>query len=630
MSKNLFASILFLGFVSSFFNADAQAIKVLPDAQFFTEGSVAVRSTLMKVELFKEVIPEVNARKWAVSVRPNFIREHAAEDLSELKEQKLQIKLKSKTTSPISPKAASAVTPLLGLNFEANWSVDGTPPDNHIAIANNSNIVSVNNDGIEYYSGNGSFLYADFWSDFFNDNTLTSMIYDPRVIYDSGSDRFVMVVLHGFTPTTSRVLLCFSKTNNPANGWWIYKLPGNPLNNNCWFDYPALGVSNNDIFITGNLFNANDQFNQAMIYQLPKAAGYNGGSISYLTWSNLSSTPYPAFSLVPASYGHAGNYGPGIYLVSSKSGGDNRIRLWNITDDAVNNPSLQSATVNTTAYSPAANAEQKGSTDLLDNGDCRIQSAFYLNGIIHYVFHSDIGEAWNGINYNRLNLSNLTNQSVSLGLQGTADYSYPSLVPFSTSATDKSVMIAFLRSSASLFPEVRVVNCDDNMEWSGSVLVKAGETFVDFSSDTEERWGDYTGMTRKHNSTTPRVWLSGSYGANITSQNANNTYITRIAEVYSSTTTPVTDISTSNKVSVYPNPSYDLINIRFSMMKAEKITINVIDQTGKLVKTLYQDIARAGENKLVFNRGALSKGVYFINISSESQIIKNEKIVILD
>ena len=631
LSKKLFYSFLFLGFIFESIPAYSQFIKETPVVSIHTDESAAVRSSILKAEFFKEIVSLPNGRKWAVSVRPNFSREHSAEDLSEMKEQKLQLKLNSKTASSNLPKAVSAVTPLLGLNFEANWLVDGTPPDNHIAISNNSNIVSVNNDGVEYYNGNGNLLYTEFWSDFFNDNTLTSTIYDPRIIYDSGSDRFVMVVLHGFTPATSKLLVCFSKTNNPLNGWWTYQITGNPLNNNCWLDYPALGVSNNEIYVTGNLFNVNDQFNQAVIYQIPKAAGYNGASsVSYLFWSNLSSTPYDAFSLVPASFGHAGNYGPGIYLISSKSGGDNRIRLWNITDDATNNPSIQNYTINTTAYSPAANAEQKGTTDLLDNGDCRIQNAFYLNGIIHYVFHSDIGDAWNGINYNRLTVSSLTNQSSTFGLQGTADYSYPSMASFSTSSTDKSVMITFLRSSSALYPEVRVVNCDDNMEWSNSTLVKAGETFIDFSSDTDERWGDYTGIARKHNSTTPRVWLAGSYGANIAQANTNNTFKTRVAEVYSSSTTPVTDITTSNKISVYPNPSYDLVNIQFNMLKAEKITIRVIDQNGKVVKTLYQDIARIGENKLVFNRGALSKGVYFINISSETQIIKNEKIVILD
>ena len=52
-----------------------------------------------------------------------------------------------------------------------------------------------------------------------------------------------------------------------------------------------------------------------------------------------------------------------------------------------------------------------------------------------------------------------------------------------------SVMIAFLQSSN---PSIRncVVNCDANMTWSTSTLVKNGETFVNFINGTE-RWGLY-------------------------------------------------------------------------------------------------------------------------------------------
>jgi hypothetical protein len=331
-----------------------------------------------------------------------------------------------------------------------------------------------------------------------------------------------MILLHGSTASTSKVIICFSKSNNPQNGWWTYKITGNPLNNNCWFDYPSVGVSNNEIYVTGNLFVTNGSFNQSIVYQIPKAAGYAGNNLNWQYWANLSSTPYTATSLVPASYGFQGNYGPGIYFVSSRSSGDNRIRLWDLTNDMGNNPQMNSYTINTTSYSPSADAAQLGSTDKLDNGDCRIQNAFYLNGIVHFVFHSDVGSGWNGINYNRLTVSNATNLSSTFGLVGSYDYSYPAVAPFSTSLSDKSVMIAFLRSSASIYPQVRVINCDNNLQWSSSTLVKSGETFVNFLSG-DERWGDYTGISRRHNSSTPKIWLAGCYGANIVSQNRNNT-----------------------------------------------------------------------------------------------------------
>lgn len=166
------------------------------------------------------------------------------------------------------------------------------------------------------------------------------------------------------------------------------------------------------------------------------------------------------------------------------------MQLYDLTDDmTASNEQLNYYSISTTAYSPAADAGQLGTTCLLDNGDCRMLSGFYLNGIVHFVFHSDIGNGWNGINYNRLTLSTSTNQSSVFGLSGTYDYSYPSLASYATTISDKSVMIGFGRSSSAIYPEVRVVNCDDAMNWSPSTLVKSSSTFVGNNSQIDERWG---------------------------------------------------------------------------------------------------------------------------------------------
>lgn len=611
-----------------FHSAQGQVQKIKPAGEITNvQHTAGVKSAGMSTAFFKEIRHQQSGNKWAVSVKPTFSRQHYSDEIRQLKESKLQQKISSYRPSDESH-STRAVNPAIGTNFEANWSIDGTPPDNTLAISNSGYIVTANNDGIEYYSASGAYLYFDYWSDFFDDPALPASIYDPRVIYDSGADRFVMVVLHGTNANNSKVLVCFSKTNNPQNGWWVYTLTGNPLNNNCWFDYPALAVSNNEIYITGNLFNGNS-FNQAVIYQITKTAGFNGESLDWIFWSGLNTTPFEAFSLVPASYGHQGNYGPGVYLVSNENSGENRIRLWDLTDDMSGNPQLDSYTINTDEYSPAANALQLGSTDQLDNGDCRIQNAFYLDGTVHFVFHSDIGGGWNGIIYNRIEVSNTTIESSNFGLQGSYDYAYPAVVSFSTNANDPSVMIAFLRSSEETYPQVRVVNCDQDFTWSSSALVKNGETFVDFSNGNE-RWGDYTGIARKHNSSSGRIWLAGCYGADISSQNVFNTYKTWVAEIYAGSIVGVNEPPPLKAISVYPNPVYDLMTILFTAEKSETTTISILDMQGKLIKVLYRDTPRPGENKLTFNKGPLPAGPYVISISTPTQILKNETIIIPD
>ena len=607
----------------------AQETKIRPaHPSAETTSNAATRSEVQQTPLYLSVDHSAISNKWAISVKPTSSHEHGSEKVEAIKESKWPLKINSYKPSNGVESNSRAVYPEIGKNYEANWSIESTPPDNTMAISNAGIVVTANNDGIEYYSASGSFLYFDYWSDFFNDNSLNASLFDPKVIYDSGADRYVLILLHGSNANTSKVLVCFSKTNNPMNGWWVYKLTGNPLNNNGWFDYPSLGVSNNEIYVTGNLFRGNS-FDQPVVYQIAKAAGYAGQSIDWQYWSDLTANSIEPFSLVPASYGQQGNYGPGIYFVSNESSGDSRIVLWDLTDDMTGNPQMIGYTINTEAYSPAANAFQAGTADQLDNGDCRIQSAFYLNGIVHFVFHSDIGEGWNGVNYNRLNVANSTNASHMYGLQGSYDYAYPAVASFATSNTDPTVMIAFLRCSENSYPEVRVTNCDRDFTWSPSTSVKEGETYVDFLSDDVERWGDYTGICRKHNSADPRVWLAGCYGADINSQSAYNTYKTWVAEVKSGETVSVEDPQTKEDVKVFPNPAYNMFNIRFTSDGLSPVQIDLFDANGVLVKTLYQDTPKSGENKLSFNQEALTTGTYFLSIHSGSQILKNEKLVIV-
>jgi hypothetical protein len=387
--KYIFTTSIFLMMLCSF--GQHQRISLSPSTNGY-EANAGTKSPIMQATLHGEVIQSKNNTKWATNLRPQFSRKHISPDVDLIKAKKNQIKIENNTKSGELATSTMSVLPEIGTNFEANWSLQGTPPDNSMAISNGGKIVTCNNDGIEYYDDNGTFLLFDYWSDFFNDGSLSSVLYDPKVIYDSQEDRFILVVLHGSTSSTSQVLLCFSKTNNPQDGWWVYKISGNPASDGSWFDYPNIGVSNDEVFISGNLFSNAGSFNQAVVFQVEKAAGLSGNNINFQYYANLSASPYTAFTLVPMSYGKQGNYGPGTYLVSNSSSGSNSVRLWEISNTiASGSNQINSTAVTIPLYQVAADASQSGSADKLDNGDCRVQSGFYLDTLVHFVFHSDIG-----------------------------------------------------------------------------------------------------------------------------------------------------------------------------------------------------------------------------------------------
>jgi len=538
--------------------------------------------------------------------------------LEELKKEKQKNKNESKGSNE---GATLKSTPIIGANWLGNVNNGMTPMDNHLAISNNGIIVSVSNTILEIDDSQGTLLYYNDLASFFNDPSIQEVC-DPVVIYDNQQDRFILFFQESSgTAAGSKLCICFSKSNDPANdGWWKYAITGNPLNDGSWFDYPKMGISTNELYISGNLFYESGGYNESIFYQINKASGYSGSGLDWAYWYNISGNP---FTLLPVSNGQTGGYGPGCYLVSTKPTGDNIIHLYDLTDDLHNNPSLNHYTVNTNAYSPAANASQLGSNDLLDNGDCRTQSGFYLDGIIHFVFHSDINNGWNGINYNRLNVNALTNTSTTFGLSGTFDYSYPSIASFGTNVNDKSVMISFLRSGSSIYPQFNVVNCDDNMNWSASTIVKGGEDFIDIVPSSTERWGDYTGACRQYNATSPKVWVNGMFG------NVNNVWDTWIAEI-GVNSIGLNEMLKENKVKIYPNPVVQQYHLEFESKQAENIDILLLSSEGKQIQNLYKGTTFNGKNIFSFNQGALEAGEYFLVVkTSQNQIRINEKVIIV-
>ena len=450
------------------------------------------------------------------------------------------------------------------------------------------------------------------------------MLYDPNVLYDSQADRFFLVVLHGSNSGISKVILSFSKSNDPMDGWWVYTLTGNPLGTGNWFDYPKIGYSTNEVYVTGNLFTDSEVFSQAVLYQVSKAAGYAGGSLSWSYWYNISQAP---FTIVPASFGQQGAYGPGIYLISTRhniSGTDTYI-LYDLTDDLSGSPQLLAYTVNA-SFDLAGDAPQLGTSILLDNGDNRALNAFYLDGILHFVFHSEYENNYNGINYNRLTISGLSNWGSRFGLDG-YDYSYPAVASFGTNATDRSVMICFARVGVDIYPQVRVVYVNNAGNWSNSTLVKEGTTYVDvYQSGGVARWGDYSGISRKLNAGSPQVWLSGGFGSYRLGEHAFDTWIAQVTGVSIGIQEPSND--QKYPITIYPNPVYDKMQVEFSLPQRSLIGIDILDIQGNVVKVLLRDTAPQGKNSFSFNKGALTSGVYFIRIQSETNVISYEKFVV--
>jgi hypothetical protein len=521
------------------------------------------------------------------------------------------------------PASTLAVTPVVGVHFSANKNNGWSPLDNNMAISNKGIVISVANDTFEITDSLGTSLYYNTLNTFINDNTIPNAC-DPVIIYDKKADRFIFYCqeVTATAGSPNHMMFFFSKTNNPATGGWNYfKLSGDPLSDGSDADYPKIAISNNDVFLSSNLFKSGS-FNQAILWQIQKAEGYSGGTLKTKLWSGIAGSP---FTVLPVAEGQGNSYGPGCWMVANSSSGSSVVNLYQITDDVSGTPSMNHYSVSTTAYSAAGDSPQMSTTATLKITDCRALSGFFLNGLIHYVFSSADAQGNTAINYNRLDVSTKTNTSKLLSVNGT-DYGYPAVASYTANGVvgDNSVMIGFAESNSSILPRMCAVSCDNAMSFGTVTVVKPSDSYV--GSSGAQRWGDYSGMCRKHNSPQACVWMSGSYG------NTSNRWDAYVAQIYDAGfATGITEQHSLSGLKTYPNPVSDFFMVEFSVSKDTDANIAIYDMQGRVVKELYKGFCHEGENNFSFNKSNLSPGTYFLIIRTESnKTVVHEKLVIAE
>src|SRR5205807_4358286 len=130
-------------------------------------------------------------------------------------------------------------------------------------------------------------------------------------------------------------LLSISKSADPLGGWWNYKLDatkdGTTATSN-WADYPSLGLDNQAIYVTGNMFKFGGNFAYAKVRVLNKAPLLSGGTAAWHDFVKLQNADGSlAFTVQPC---HT-NGAPGVeYLVNSYFGSASsakQLTLWSLT-----------------------------------------------------------------------------------------------------------------------------------------------------------------------------------------------------------------------------------------------------------------------------------------------------------
>ncbi len=418
-------------------------------------------------------------------------------------------------------------------DFDDNGTLSGgfvyIPPDPHCAVGQ-THVINIVNVGIEWRPKNNPLdtpEYQALLSTFFAGvpGGLGTATFDPKVIYDQYSDRFIVITLERVTSPTlqSRILVAVSKTSNPNAGWWLHSINSGLVISGAvrWADYPGFALDDDAVYVTNNMFNsAGTAYYGSRLWIIPKTGAYSGPN------GALTSTVYDPWALVGQS-GFATTtqpthmYGPepanvGTFLVAYSGLSDGVLEYVNFirVDNPLGAPvfTFQQMLVGDieTAPSPSfPGVPQLGTTRLIRANDRRALNAVWRNNNLYFCA-STLGNS--GTNVGQVTAHWWRVSTVNLAALALADQG-------DAGADDLGA------GTHTFFPSV-MVDCDDNMALgfsASNAAIYCGAYYatrmatdpagtigatgtlalgVDwyvrtFSSSTTatSRWGDYSGLS---------------------------------------------------------------------------------------------------------------------------------------
>jgi type IX secretion system substrate protein len=89
--------------------------------------------------------------------------------------------------------------------------------------------------------------------------------------------------------------------------------------------------------------------------------------------------------------------------------------------------------------------------------------------------------------------------------------------------------------------------------------------------------------------------------------------------ITSSNTSKEVNNNAANSLKAYPNPVTNSATILFCLSQSEKVSIQIFDLSGRLVKTLVYNECQQGTHQIIWdtNGNAVSSGIYFVTLISK-------------
>lgn len=410
-----------------------------------------------------------------------------------------------------------------------NSDVRSTPPDSNIAVGPSKTVLAVNRRWGIYHKFGGGLEFEvqleDWWDPVLPETE--TFVFDPKALYDHHSDRFILIaVARDSEEQQGSWVVAVSDDSNPYGTWWITRIPHGVEGE--WVDYPGFGVDEDGIYLTANIFDFSNDFQESKLVSIDKTPLYNGNSFTYWWWSDVRDhegdkafTIQPTHDMPSTSSGREGSQ----WLVSSTWNTGNTLTLYRIANPT-SSPLLYRYKVNVGNYSIPPNAEQPGTSATLDTGDARLLNAVFENGSlwtvhsITYDWNND-GDAEALMKWYEIDVSSRSSAQERGWGRPNGDYFKPAI-----ESDGDSTMIVYNESGPDTFPRIEVAGRTSDHTQSSLedvAVLKFGESSVGTSGNL--RWGDYAGIVVDPGDEVGGYWAYSQYANNEGTSNDWETWV---------------------------------------------------------------------------------------------------------
>lgn len=367
---------------------------------------------------------------------------------------------------------------------------DIIPPDT-IGAAGPNHLVEFTNDSVGVFSKTGVKLQEMALEQFFSPLNPT-FTFDPRVLYDQYSGRFIAVALDGSGAPNSWFFLAVSETFDPTGRWFFWKIDADmdgTQQTDQWADFPDLGVDQDAVYLTANMFPTTGNDFYLKVWVVPKAQLLTGQqTITWTEFSKIRNDPQGNFVFTLRA-AHTFGSAPGEYFVSFWDPfppADTPLQVWRVINP-LTNPTFEHVAnipIPTGFNQPPPSPPNMPS---FDQYDFRLLNAVYQNGSV-WTAHTIGLQNKAVVRWYEVDVLNKTLRQVGTIDQPAARwYFYPAIAVNNLG----DMVISLSGSSQNEFPGVYFTAHlrNDPPGFTHPVqLVKAGE-----ASYSLFRWGDYSG-----------------------------------------------------------------------------------------------------------------------------------------